>query len=143
MHILGEEKAKTDSFTELILQPQSEIMQFRRTPGEAPQTGNRNLLLFCRQGRTARLKPDPSDSQPDRERQNFLHFFYFFISHEQRYPASIPLTFIFKTPPLISLLQKSQELLPLHVALQIPILVLRLHDVIHNFYPVCFFRKVP
>lgn len=30
MHILGEEKAKTDSFTELILQPQSEIMQFRR-----------------------------------------------------------------------------------------------------------------
>ncbi len=32
----------------------------------------------------ARLKPDPSGSQPDRERQNFLHFFYFFISHEQR-----------------------------------------------------------
>lgn len=30
MRILGEEKAKTDSFTELILQPQSEIMQFRR-----------------------------------------------------------------------------------------------------------------
>ena len=30
MHILGEEKAKTDSFTELILQPQSEIRQFRR-----------------------------------------------------------------------------------------------------------------
>ena len=29
MRILGEEKAKTDSFTELILQPQSEIMQFR------------------------------------------------------------------------------------------------------------------
>lgn len=30
MRILGEEKAKTDSFKELILQPQSEIMQFRR-----------------------------------------------------------------------------------------------------------------
>ncbi len=29
MRILGEEKAKTDSFKELILQPQSEIMQFR------------------------------------------------------------------------------------------------------------------
>lgn len=27
--------------------------------------------------------PDLSGSQPDRERQNFLHFFYFFISHEQ------------------------------------------------------------
>ena len=56
-----------------------------------PKTGNRNLLLFCRQGRAARLKPDPSGSQPDRERQNFLHFFYFFISHEQRftdYPIS-------------------------------------------------------
>ncbi|MDE6386456.1 MAG: hypothetical protein K2L82_01465, partial [Lachnospiraceae bacterium] len=26
----------------------------------------------------------PSGSQPDRERQNFLHFFYFFISHEQK-----------------------------------------------------------
>lgn len=63
----------------------------RETAGEAPQTGNRNLLLFCRQGRAARLKPDPSGSQPDRERQNFLHFFYFFISHEQRftdYPIS-------------------------------------------------------
>ena len=31
------------------------------------------------QGRVARhLKPYLSDSQPDRERQNFLHFFYFF-----------------------------------------------------------------
>ena len=30
-----------------------------------------------------KIKPDPSGSQPDRERQNFLHFFYFFISHEQ------------------------------------------------------------
>ena len=39
--------------------------------------------FFCRQGRTARLKPDPSGSQPDRERQNFLHFFYFFISYKQ------------------------------------------------------------
>ena len=29
MHILGDEKTKTDSFTELILQPQSEIRQFR------------------------------------------------------------------------------------------------------------------
>ena len=29
MHILGDAKAKTDSFTELILQPQSEIRQFR------------------------------------------------------------------------------------------------------------------
>ncbi|MCX4380148.1 MAG: winged helix-turn-helix domain-containing protein [Lachnospiraceae bacterium] len=42
------------------------------------------IILDCRQGRVARLKPDPSGSQPDRERQNFLHFFYFFISHEQR-----------------------------------------------------------
>ena len=57
---------------------------WRETPGEAPQTGNRNLLLFCRQGRSAQLKPDPSGSQPDRERQNFLCFFYFFISHEQK-----------------------------------------------------------
>ena len=29
MRILGEEKAKTDSFRELILQPQSELMEFR------------------------------------------------------------------------------------------------------------------
>ncbi len=28
------------------------------------------------------LKLDLSGSQPDRERQNFLHFFYFVISHE-------------------------------------------------------------
>ena len=34
-----------------------------------------------------RLKPDPSGSQPDRERQNFLHIFYFFISHEQKKPG--------------------------------------------------------
>ena len=57
------------------------LVQLRRE--QAPQAGNRNLLFFCRQGRVARLKPDPSGSQPDRERQNFLHFFYFFISHEQ------------------------------------------------------------
>ena len=65
------------------------LVQLRRE--QAPQAGNRNLLFFCRQGRVARLKPDPSGSQPDRERQNFLHFFYFFISHEQRftdYPIS-------------------------------------------------------
>ena len=43
----------------------------------------------------------------------------------------------------VLLLQKSQELLPLHVAFQIPILILGLHDVIHDFYPVCFFRKAP
>ena len=30
MHILGDEKTKTDSFTELILQPQSEIGKVRR-----------------------------------------------------------------------------------------------------------------
>ena len=40
-------------------------------------------IFFCRQGRIVRLKPDLSDSLPDRERQNFLHLFYFFISHEQ------------------------------------------------------------
>ena len=56
------------------------LVQLRRE--QAPQAGNRNLLFFCRQGRVARLKPDPSGSQPNRERQNFLHFFYFFISHE-------------------------------------------------------------
>ncbi len=49
---------------------------------------------ICRQDRTARLKPDPSVSQPDRERQNFLHFFYFFISHEQS-------LFVHKSPPLL------------------------------------------
>lgn len=41
------------------------------------------------------------------------------------------------------LLQKSQELLPLHVALQIPILVLGLHDIIYNFHPIRLFRKAP
>ena len=30
---------------------------------------NRNLLLFCRQGRAARLKLDPSGIQPDREQK--------------------------------------------------------------------------
>lgn len=28
----------------------------------------------------------PDGSQPDRERQNFLYFFYFFISHEKKCP---------------------------------------------------------
>ena len=30
----------------------------------------------------------------DRERQNFLHFFYFFISHEQRHSLNPPQSFI-------------------------------------------------
>ncbi len=55
---------------------------------------------ICRQDRTARLKPDPSVSQPDRERQNFLHFFYFFISHEQS-------LFVHKSPPASHILQIS------------------------------------
>ncbi len=63
--------------------------------------------------------------------------------HEVFLPGSL-LSFVLYVINLNGLLlQKSQELLPLHVALQIPILVLRLHDVIHNFYPVCSFRKVP
>ena len=50
------------------------------TPGEAPQTGNRNLLFFRRQGRVARrIKPDLSGSQPARERQNFFTFLLFLL----------------------------------------------------------------
>lgn len=61
----------------------------RETLGEVPQTENRNLLFFHRQGRIARrIKPDLSGSQPDRERKNFLHFFFFFISHEQKRRAA-------------------------------------------------------
>lgn len=68
-------------FVEKIVIHESEALDGKRR--EAPQTGNRNLLFFCRQGGIARhIKPNLSGSQPDRERQNFLHFFYFFISHE-------------------------------------------------------------
>ena len=50
------------------------------TPGEAPQTGNRNLLFLRRQGRVARrIKPDLSGSQPARERQNFFTFLLFLL----------------------------------------------------------------
>ena len=48
----------------------------RETPGEAPQTGNRNLLFFRRQGRFARrIKPDLSGSQPDRNGKIFYASF--------------------------------------------------------------------
>ena len=43
MRILGEEKAKTDSFKELILQPQSEIMQFRTWLREQGQIGRAHV----------------------------------------------------------------------------------------------------
>ena len=57
------------------------VIKTRLTEEEYTEFSER--VTLCGQGRIARLKPDPSGSQPDRERQNFLHFFYVFISPEQ------------------------------------------------------------
>ena len=63
--------------------------------------------------------------------------------HEVFLPGSL-LSFVLYVINLNGLLfQKSQELLPLHVTLQIPILVLGLHDIIYNFHPIRLFRKAP
>ena len=63
--------------------------------------------------------------------------------HEVFLPGSL-LSFVLYVINLNGLLlQKSQELLPLHVAFQIPILVLGLHDIIYNFHPIRLFRKAP
>jgi hypothetical protein len=71
-------------FVEKIVIHESEALNGKRRGREAPQTGNRNLLFFCRQGRVARLKPDPSGNQPDREQQNF----YTSLSHMSK-PTSL------------------------------------------------------
>ena len=62
-------------FVEKIAVHESEAPDGKRR-GETPQAGNRNLLLFCRQGRTSRhIKPDLPGSQPDRNGKIFYTSF--------------------------------------------------------------------